>query len=262
MEFFLVPLGGAVIGYGLGRVAAMLFAPLRNHRLVLVSISLALAFASMVIAVQLGFSGFVAVVSAGITLAALGPPRSKPEAWRYLREVWEQLEFWASSMLFVLAAFMIPTLLEGLGISDLVAIMIVIVMALCARAGVVFGILPLLTAARLSPHVSLPYKSVIVWGGLRGAATLALALAVTEHPEITPEIKRFVAVVATGFVLFTLLVQGTTLRPLVRRLRLNHLTPLDSALHEHAIGVVADQVRGRLEHAATTLWTCRVRDIR
>ena len=82
---------------------------------------------------------------------------------------------------------------------------------------------------------------------MRGAATLALALAVTEHAGITPEIKRFVAVVATGFVLFTLLVQGVSLRPLMRWLRLDRLTPIESALHEHAVGVVAAHVRRKLD---------------
>lgn len=66
---------------------------------------------------------------------------------------------------------------------------------------------------------------MIVWGGLRGAVTLALALAVTENQRISPEVQRFIAVLATGFVLFTLLVNGTTLRLLIRLLGLDRLSP-------------------------------------
>ena len=90
--------------------------------------------------------------------------------------------------------------------------------ALAARAAVLSGILPTLTALKLSPPISPGYRAVILWGGLRGAVTLALALAVTENAGVPDDIKRFVAVLATGFVLFTLLVQGTTLKPLMRAL--------------------------------------------
>jgi CPA1 family monovalent cation:H+ antiporter len=45
---------------------------------------------------------------------------------------------------------------------------------------------------------------------LRGALTLVLALAVTENRGLDPQVQRFVAVLATGLVLFTLFVNGTT----------------------------------------------------
>jgi len=73
--------------------------------------------------------------------------------------------------------------------------------------------LPPLSALHLSQRVSGAYKLAITWGGLRGAVTLALALAVTENNRIDPDVKNTIAILATGFVLFTLLVNGLTLRP-------------------------------------------------
>ena len=75
-----------------------------------------------------------------------------------------------------------------------------------------FLLLPLLSLAKLTQPISTAYKLAIAWGGLRGALTLVLALAVTENRALTPEVQRFVAVLATGMVLFTLLVNGTTLQ--------------------------------------------------
>src|SRR3546814_10928010 len=95
----------------------------------------------------------------------------------------------------------------------------------------VFGVIPLLSAARMVQKVSTPFKVVIIWGGLRGSVTLALALAVTENAAIAPEIQRFIAIHATGFALFTLLVQGTTLSMLIRRLGLDQLSAVDRAFH-------------------------------
>src|SRR3546814_13865353 len=83
--------------------------------------------------------------------------------------------------------------------------MVAVAAALVARALMVFGVIPLLSAARMVQKVSTPFKVVIIWGGLRGSVTLALALAVTENAAIAPEIQRFIAIHATGFALFTLL---------------------------------------------------------
>ena len=81
----------------------------------------------------------------------------------------------------------------------------------------------------------------------RGAVTLALALAVTENFRVPIEIKRLVGILATGFTLFTLLVQGTTLRWVIRRLGLDRLSPLDQALSKQVIAV--DPLDHRLDFA-------------
>ncbi|MBL6432428.1 MAG: sodium:proton antiporter, partial [Alphaproteobacteria bacterium] len=65
--------------------------------------------------------------------------------------------------------------------------------------------MPLLSLLNLSQPVSMPFMTVMLWGRMRGAITLTLALGVTENDAIDPEVQQFVAVLATGFVLFTLL---------------------------------------------------------
>jgi monovalent cation:H+ antiporter, CPA1 family len=107
---------------------------------------------------------------------------------------------------------------------------------------VLFGLVPALTALRWSQHVDNRFKTVILWGGLRGAVTLALALAVTENRAIDPAVQRFIAVLATGFVLFTLLVSGTTLRLLIRILGLDRLSAFDQALRTQVLALSRDRV--------------------
>lgn len=251
-ELIVLPAAGGLLGYGGGVLCAALMRVVRDNRLLIVSITLALPLALMSVSYAVGVSGFVAVVVAGITMSAKGPPRASPQSWQYVRDVWEQLSFWASSLLFIFAALLIPNLLKGLGLRDVAMLAIMVVAALASRIVVLYGVLPLLTFCNLSPRVSQPYRLVILWGGLRGAATLALALAVTENPALDPDTKRFIGVMATGFVLFTLFVQGTTLRPVMRWLGLDRLTPLEAALHNQALAVVADEVRERIDRAATT----------
>jgi CPA1 family monovalent cation:H+ antiporter len=252
-QFLVTLLGGCLFGYLATRVGIVLLGTVREHRLASMSISLAIPYVIFIVAEQvLAVSGVIAVVFAGLTLNLLGPSRLRPEHWDYLRATWDQLAFWAGTLVFILAAILVPRLLGGLTWTEAGLILVVVVAALVARAMVLFGILPLLTAMRLSPAVSPPFKAVIMWGGLRGSVTLALALSVTENPLLAPDVQRFVAVIATGFVLFTLLVQGTTLRLVIRRLGLDRLSPLDVALRKQAIAVALQNVREEVAEASGT----------
>ena len=207
-------------------------------------LSVALPYLAYIGAEQiLGASGVIAVVTAGMTLNLTGPGRLPPQAWVNLREVWNLLAHWSGALIFILAALLIPRLLEEVRIGDFILIGVVIVAAIAARAVVLFGLLPLLTLLRISPVVDRPYRIAILWGGLRGAVTLALALAVTESFRVPIEVKRLVGILATGFTLFTLIVQGATLRTLISWLRLDRLSAIDKAMSRQVVAVALQTVR-------------------
>ena len=190
------------------------------------------------------------MVTAGLTVGAVARVRIRPGNWRYIERVWAQLDFWASSLIFVIAATLVPKLLDAVELRHVWLLLIVIAAALLSRAAVLFGVLPLLSAVRLSQKVSGAYKLAITWGGLRGAVTLALALSVTEHERIDPAIKDFVAVLATGFVLFTLLVNGLSLRGVIRLLKLDRLSPLNQALRGKVLALSLADVRDAVRETA------------
>ena len=104
-------------------------------------------------------------------------------------------------------------------------------------------LLPPLERFRLTQRIELNYKLAILWGGLRGALTLVLALAVTEHAALSADVQRFVTVLATGFVLFTLFINGTTLRLAIRLLGLNRLSARDEALRDHILALSYTEAR-------------------
>ncbi|GAN54933.1 Na+/H+ antiporter [Tanticharoenia sakaeratensis NBRC 103193] len=244
---FVTSFGGAiVVGVALGRLTLLAIANLSGAPLAEVTLTLALPYVVYILCDELlGFSGVVATAAAGLTVSAYGPSTFRPQTWRFLNELWQQLVFWAGSLVFVLATMLVPRLLIGMTRWDCVLIVIASVAGLVARAAVVFGILPLLAATRLSPPVPNPFKITMVWGGLRGAITLALALAVTENQRVSAQVAHFVGIIATGFVLITLLLNGTTLRYLVLFLKLDQLSPIDQALRHQVLGIGLAQVAHR-----------------
>lgn len=243
--------GGIALGYLGGQVLVRLLPLVRDFRLAQVTLSVAMPYLVYTIAENLvGVSGVVAVVVAGIVINLAGPSRVTPDGWTYLNDVWDQMAFWASSLIFMLASILIPKLLVDVGWYDIALLAIVVVAALAARAVILFGLLPLMSLLQLSQPVSTPFKTVMLWGGMRGAITLTLALGVTENLAIDPQVKRFVAVLATGFVLFTLLVYGTTLKPLIRVFGLDKLPPLDSAMRAQVLALALTNVREGVARAA------------
>ncbi|WP_299950417.1 cation:proton antiporter [uncultured Ruegeria sp.] len=250
-QFPLLIAGGALTGWLMARMAVWLMAFVDRWEMAQISISIALPYLAYIVAEQsIGASGVIAVVAAGLTLNLTGPGRLSPVAWTNLQEVWDLLAHWAGALIFILAALLIPRLLEEVRPSDFGLLVVVVLAAMLARATILFGLLPLLTAIGLSPAVERPYRTAILWGGLRGAVTLALALAVTESTHIPLETKRLVGILATGFTLFTLIVQGTTLRTVITKLELDRLSPLDTALSRQVVAVALQSVREDVSRTA------------
>ncbi len=236
--------GGLLLGFVGGRLFGAFVPLLGGAKLAEVTLALALPYIVYLTGEEVfDVSGVVAVVSAGLTAGAVGRARLKPDNWHYLGQVWEQIGFWANSLIFIMASLLVPRLLSTLNIHDLWLLALVIVSAFAARVAVLFGILPILSALKLSRHIDAAYKVAITWGGLRGAVTLALALAVTESGRIDESTQSLVAVLATGFVLFTLLVNGLTLRPVMRVLKLDRLSPLNKALRSKVLALALAEVR-------------------
>ncbi|WP_128253275.1 cation:proton antiporter [Falsirhodobacter deserti] len=235
--------GGLAVGLILARIAVEGMRLMPNHPLAQISVSMALPYLTYIAAEELNVSGVVAVVGAGLLMNVAGPSRLSPATWAQLRELWSLLAHLAGALIFVLAALLIPRLMGDARPHDLLLILVVAGAAFLSRALILWGVLPTLRHLKLSPRIEPAYRAAILWGGLRGAVTLALALAVTENALVPANVKREIGILATGYVLFTLFLQGTTLRRVIHRLGLARLSPLDMALSNQVIAVALQNVR-------------------
>ncbi len=237
-EFAVSFIGGGAVGFFAGRLLLWIISRVGDDRLAEATLTLAFAYLAFIAAERLfHVSGVVAVLVSGLTLTALGPSRIAPENWSFLTELWEQIAFWARSLIFILASILVPRLLVDIGFRDAFLLALLIAAAIGARIFSLFVLLPPLEWLGLTQRIEVSYKLAIIWGGLRGALTLVLALAVTENAALPHNIQRFVAVLATGFVLFTLFINGTTLRLVISLLGLDRLSPKDEALRDRILAL-------------------------
>lgn len=239
-DFLFLFLGGGLAGFMIGRFTCVAFKWLRGWPAAEVSLTVAVAYLSYFISEHyLHVSGVVATVVAGLVVGSTGRTRISPAAFETLSHSWHQFGFWANSLVFLLAAMLIPKMMANITWMHALYILLVFVTTLLARAIVVYGLVPLLTKLGVGARVGRRFQAVIWWGGLRGAVSFALALAVTERVGLPQEVREFIAVTVTGFILATLFINGMTLQPLIRLLGLNQLTRKQRALRDQAVVVAA-----------------------
>jgi CPA1 family monovalent cation:H+ antiporter len=252
LDFLVSFIGGGLVGYAMGRLACTLFAVLRGFPTAEITLTLTLAYLTFFICDHyLHVSGVVATVIAGLVVGSTGRTRMAPTTFEHLTSAWEQFGFWANSLIFLFAAMLIPRLMADATLTDVALLLVLFVATLGARAVAVFGLLPLLRLTGLGTRVNRAYKTVMLWGGLRGAVSLALALAVTERDDVPYEARQFIAVATTGFVLMTLFINGISLRPLIRMLRLNELSQREATIRDQALAVALGDLQEKTDEVAT-----------
>ena len=206
--------GGVAVGVILGVMFSRLTAIVDDH-LIEMTLSTALAYGSYLAAQSIDTSGALACVAAGLIHGSYGREVGmSTRTRRLLDDLWEYFGFVGNAVVFLLVGFTasLASLVASGG-----AVLVSIVIVFAARVLVVAGP-PLLVhmSRRVQAVTSRAERAVLIWGGLRGALTITLALAL---PAGLPERQLLIAM-AFGVVLFTLLVQGITLSLLVRRVGL------------------------------------------
>src|SRR5690606_31995155 len=147
VSYVITLVGGCLFGYTATRLGIVLLTAVRELRRAELSVAVAMPYVVFIVAEQMpDVSGVLAVGLSGLTLNMLGPARLRPEDWDYIATVWDQLAFWAGTLLFTFAALLVPRLLGDMTLLEAGLIVVVIVAALVARAIMIWGVLPLLAA--------------------------------------------------------------------------------------------------------------------
>ena len=232
-EFVRVAGGGLLVGFILGWLVSQAISRIDDY-LIETTLTSVLAFGSYLIAEHLfGVSGVLAVVAAGLVNGNIGPRGMSPTTRIVVFNFWEFAAFISNSFIFLLIGLRID-------LNDLFSrwqlIVWAVIAVLVARAIAVYGL------SRVTRDIPSKWRHVLYWGGLRGAISLALALSLPASLEGSSQIQ----LMAFGVVLFTLLVQGFSMGPLVRRLGLVERSEMqDEYERRHARAVAS---RAAYEH--------------
>jgi CPA1 family monovalent cation:H+ antiporter len=203
--------GGVVIGVVLGIAFSRLTAMIDDH-LIEMTLSTALAYGSYLAAQSLETSGALACVAAGLVHGSYGREVGMTERTRrLLDDLWEYIGFVVNAVVFLLVGF--TTNVAALA-ATASPVLVSIASVLLSRVLVVVIPPELLRLTRRVRLVTSPAERVVlIWGAMRGALTITLALALP--PSIAD--RQMLIDMAFGVVLFTLVVQGMTLSFVIQR---------------------------------------------
>jgi Na+/H+ antiporter len=264
LKFFLDAAGGMAIGLAVAWVIAQIRARTEDAQ-ISITISLLSGYAAFIPANQVGASGVLAAVTCGIYMGVRGPRIIAPRTRLQGFFVWDILDYIINATLFVLVGLQLRTLVNNISgpsagklAEYAVAISAVVIISRIAWFFSVPYLIRLLDRrpsqrARRTPA---RMRFVIAWSGMRGAVSLAAALAVplrTDAGTAFPE--RDLLVFLTFAVIFsTLVVQGLSLPFVLRRL---HVRDEGDEEHEElrARWVATDAALARIDALAQEDWT-------
>ncbi|MFC4078051.1 cation:proton antiporter [Salinithrix halophila] len=229
LEFLKVVLGGLVIGSALSWILSQMTRFYDDYPLEIV-FSVILFYGAYFVAEAFHVSGVIAVVAAGVIYGNFGAKIGmNPTTKLSIRTFWDVMALLANSLVF----FMVGLEVTAINLSDKWGMIgLAVIVVLIARSVAVY--------VSLLPVGSVPasWRHIMNWGGLKGSLSIALALSLPTGFAG----RESILVMAYGVVLFSLIVQGLTIQPLVRFLGVKRA---DRALEEYETSLVGIQASNR-----------------
>jgi Na+/H+ antiporter len=232
LDFLLVGGGGIILGLILGRILLPLWARVREPS-IFIALSLLTAYTVYILAEEvLHLSGILAVVSYGL-YRGWQDPWLFPDASTRMQNIsfWEVLIFLLEALLFVLIGQQLPSILDGLGEYSTAQVLLYAALVYGVLVGTRFvwffatpSLHPIFDRLLRGRYLRSPWQErfVMVWSGMRGAVSLAAALAVPlTTQDGSPFPGRDLILFLTFYaILAALVLQGLTLGPIINALRL------------------------------------------
>jgi Na+/H+ antiporter len=218
--FAVAAVGGIVVGLIVGWVSAFVLRKLDSPT-VEVILSLVIPFAAYLPADYIGLSGVLAAVTAGLIVGSqLGKILGAQSRVLWL-STWKMVDFVLTGFLFVLVGLELPSVIEGLAgrdagqlltVTAIISLVVVVARFIWVYSASRLPNSPARIIARTNSRLAGRLVFVVSWSGLRGAVSLAAALALPiDFPE-----RNLILLVTFGVILVTLVGQGLTMPIVVR----------------------------------------------
>ena len=228
LQFVLSGVGGLLVGLAVGRVIREVRRRL-NDPPIEITISILSGYAAYLPAEELGLSGVIAAVTVGIYMGWHTPELTSAVMRIQTTAVWEILMFLLNAILFLLVGLQLPTVLDNLTghttgelvLWGVLVSAVVIAVRLLWQFTVVYLIRAVdRRAVQRERRSTVSQRVVVGWAGMRGAVSLAAALALPQEIDAGapfPE-RNLLIFLAFAVIVATLVGQGLTLGPLIARL--------------------------------------------
>lgn len=217
-SFLYVFIGSIILGLIIGYIASVLFSRVKQERVLVAALTTGLAIGSFVGAEHFfHLSGVIVTVIAGITFGNLGRAKLPSRVIHFLEEFWGYFGFLAVSLVFFFASFNLDLALFSQGLGVFAIVIAVVLVARAASVYVSAFLSNTLPFFKDEPDIPMRWQHILNWGGLRGVIPLVLVYSLPD----TYEYKELMLQLTMATLLFTLFVNGLSIRMLLTKLKLH-----------------------------------------
>ncbi|MBL8924420.1 MAG: cation:proton antiporter [Myxococcaceae bacterium] len=235
VEFVRVVGMGVLVGLAFGYGASLVIQKV-DDPMIEITVTTIAAYGSFVAAEHFHYSGVIATVTAGMLCGNYAARTGMSPSTRIaVATFWEYLAFALNSLVFLLIGFEVE---EDALVAAWLPIVVGFGAVVLGRAAVIYLVSLLLK--RSSEAIPWSWATVLTWGGLRGSLSMVLVLGL---PQSLPH-RDILVTMTFGVVILSILVQGLTMGPLLRRLGL---------VGHHGAALELERLRGQSQGAAAAL---------
>ena len=206
---------GTALGVAVGLAMSYLTSKVNDH-LIEVALTAIAAYGSNVVAMQLHASGVIAVVVCGMMVGNVGAKHGmSPTTREAVFSFWEFAAFMANSFVFILIGLEIRLSELWADAGLIVAFFVIMILV---RSVTVFGVHNLVRREDLK--LKKPWLPVITWSGVRGSLSMVMAMMLVASESEGETTRKLILNLVFGVVLLSILLQGTTIEWLMKRMGL------------------------------------------
>jgi len=233
---------GLLVGLTIASLIIFLIGKVFKDAMVEITFSVAGAYFAFIAAEALfHVSGVVAVVSYGLLMAGRGTTKISPEISGFLLHFWKMMAYIANTLIFLVVGIIIAMRVRMDSPVAWKTLFLLFGALLCIRTISITLFLPLLR--RIGLGLSREKVAVLIWGGLRGAVALAMALTLAQDQRIPQELGDQILFLTAGIVVLTLLINGTTMPLVLRLLGLDRLPAAKQATVDQATILIRKELQ-------------------
>lgn len=260
--FSTMVIGGILFGLLMGFIFSKLIGRVNDNEHIEITLTMLVAHLTFILTEVLShhlvlfgqeikLSSIIATVMASMVIGNYGRYKISPRVEEYMEKFWGYFAFLANSLVFILMGLLfaaLPIHFDQFVLPILVTVIIVAV----GRAFSIYPVVSFLNWMKSEAPIPMTWQHMLSWGSLRGALAVTMVLLIPDSLTLPGwihefSVKEFIAALTIGCIYFTLLVKATTIGPMMKKMKLVDLSPLESIEYHESRALTTAKVLERLK---------------
>ena len=260
--FTTMVLGGIAMGGFMGALFSKLIERVHNNEHTEITLTMIVAHFTFIFSEivshslslfghSIHISSIIATVVAAMVVGNYGRYKISPRVEESMEKFWGYFAFVVNSIVFILIGLLFESLSVSL-VAIAVPIVIAVLIVMIGRALSIYPVIGALNWMKKEDHIPRTWQHLMAWGSLRGALAVTMVLLIPDtltlpnwHYDIS--IKDFITALTIGCIYFTLFIKATTIGPLIKKLKIDALTPIEKTEHEEGKALIYAKVLREIE---------------